>query len=394
MAKQRVILLCVGLATVAFVVGHYSGRLSSSITPASYQEFARALESRDWALRAHVISGFVMGLGPENLAPALATIEAHRRWLSQDELRLFMAAWARFDPQAAFARSLTWPDHTRSKGAAAAIYGWALYDPLVAREAAMAVNDSLLKALLLDRIVAAWAHSEDREGVTHYIAGLPDSPSRDRLTAILIREILADGHQAVIEWAEALPSAHQKGFATTAFRKAAGILAQDDHVFATEFVEKNFDAPWAEGAPAAVARRWVQSDPEAALDWARNLPEGAARDQAISTAFVQWEKSYPAAADHWLEQAGQSPELDSPRFALLRRRATTSPLDALALADRISNPVMKERGQVLALSQWFKSDREGAMRWLSTHSVSNEVRAQLRSGRKSRGKKASESAGG
>ena len=179
MARQRVILLCVGLTAIAFAAGQYSARLSSHITPTSYREFVQALESRDWALRAHVLSGFVVGLGPENLPPALAAIEAHRRWLSQDELRLFMGAWARFDPAAAFERGLSWPDHTRSKGAAAAIYGWALHDPEGAREAAMAVTDSSLKALLLDRIVAAWAHGEDREGVTRYIAGLPDSPSRD-----------------------------------------------------------------------------------------------------------------------------------------------------------------------------------------------------------------------
>ncbi len=72
MAKQRVILLCVGLAAVAFAAGHYSARLSPSIAPASYRDFVRALESRDWALRAHVMSGFVVGLGPENLAPAVA----------------------------------------------------------------------------------------------------------------------------------------------------------------------------------------------------------------------------------------------------------------------------------------------------------------------------------
>lgn len=394
MAKQRVILLCVGLTAIAFAAGQYSARLSSRITPTSYQEFVHALESRDWALRAHVLSGFVVGLGPENLLPALTAIEAHRRWLSQDELRLFMAAWARFDPQAAFARSLTWPDHTRSKGAAAAIYGWALYDPEGAREAAMAVTDSSLKALLLDRIVAAWARGEDREGVTRYIAGQPDSPSRDRLTAILVREILADGHRAVIEWAEAIPSAYETDLAPTAFRKAAGILAQDNHAIAREFAEKNFNAPWAQDAPAAVARRWAQSDPAAALDWARNLSAGRARDQAISAAFVQWEKTRPAAAEHWLAQAGQSPELDSPRFDLLRRRATTSPADALAMADRISKRVMKERGQVLALSQWFKSDREAAARWLSENAVSDEVLAQVRPERKARRKKLPEPAGG
>ena len=384
MPRRRVILLCIGLTAIAFAAGQYSARLSPRIAPTSYREFVQALESRDWALRAHTMSGFVVGLGPENLGPALTAIEAHRRWLSQDELRLFMGAWASFDPQAAFERGLSWPDHTRAKGAAAAIYGWAIHDPEAAREAALAITDSSLKALLLDRIVAAWAHGEDREGVTRYIASLPDSPSRDRLTAILIREILADGHGAVIEWAEALPSAQEPDLARTAFRKAAGILAQDNHVVARQFAEENIDAPWAQGAPAAVARRWAQNDPTAALEWARSLPEGRARDQAISTAFTRWEKSQPAAAENWLAQADQSPELDAPRFALLRRRVATSPMDALAMADGISDPILKERGQALALGQWFKSDRAAAARWLSENPVSDQVRAQVRAGGKSR----------
>ena len=250
-----------------------------------------------------------------------------------------------------------------------------------AREAALAVDDSSLKALLLVRIVAAWAHGEDREGVTRYIASLPDSPSRDRLTAILIREILADGHGAVIEWAESIPAADDGDMASTAFQKAAGILAQDDHVVASKFAEDHLAKPWGQNAPAAVARHWAQKDPAATLEWARSLPEGGARDQAIHTAFARWEKIQPAAAEQWLAQAPPSPELDGPRFALLRRRLATSPTDALALASGISDPVMRERGQVLVLGQWFRSDRQAATRWLRESDVSEQVRAQFRQGR-------------
>lgn len=380
--RQRTLLLSIGLVAVAFASGQYTGRLASRAESVSTEQFAQALESRDWVYRAHTISGYVDGLEPENLPAALAAVEARRRWLSQDELRLFMGAWASFDPEAAFARSLTWPDHTRNKGAAAAIYGWALRDPQAAHRAAMTVNDSNLKALLLDRLVAAWAHGEDREGATLYIAGLPNEPSRSRLTSILVREILADGHGAVMAWAEAIPEEDETAFRSTAFRKAAGILAQDDHAAAVEFVERNRDAPGVEGAFAAVARRWVSSDPEAALGWTRRLPAGAGRDRAVQIGFAHWQKKNPTAAERWLLAAQESPELDPARFIVVRELAATAPLEALGLAQAIHDPATKERGLIAVLTQWLQIDPAAASSWLAENSISDAARKAVQSRRK------------
>ncbi len=388
MTQRRTLLLSLGLVAVAFATGQYTGRLASRAESVSIEQFAQALKSRDWVYRAHTISGYVSGLKPENLPAALAAVEARRRWLSQDELRLFMGAWAGFDPEAAFARSLTWPDHTRNKGAAAVIYGWALHDPKAAHRAVMTVNDSNLKALLLDRLVAAWAHSEDREGATLYIAGLPNEPSRNRLTSILVREILADGHGAVMTWAEGISEEGETAFRSTAFEKAAGILAQDNHAAAVEFVERNRDAPGAEGTFAAVARHWVSTDPEAALGWTRRLPPGAGRDRAVQIGFAHWQKKNPTAAERWLLAAEESPELDPARFVVVRQLAATAPLEALGLSQTIQDPAIKERSLIAVLTQWLQVDRKAASSWLAENSISDATREAVQAHRKPRRRRA------
>ncbi len=378
MIRSRLIALGIGLAAVAFAGGHYVGGGFSASDRISTEEFRRALSSRDWIWRARIVSGYVDALGPENLPEALEVIEDRRRWLSQDELRLIMIAWARFDAPAAFARTLTWPDHTRNKGAAAVIYGWALNDPIAAREALLSVGDSTLRALLIDRMVAAWAHGGDWGGVTRYISDLPDDPSRQRLLGVLIREILSDGHASVMEWVEGIPAEAPEGFKATAFERAAGILGQDDHEMAIAFVERNRHHPWAAGGPAAVARRWANKDPISALDWVEQLPAGVGRDRAIEIAFRQWQKSSPIAAEEWLASAEAGRPLDPARVLVVRQLATTSPAAALEFAEEISDLKLREESVVVALIHWLRGDREAASKWLEEHPLSDSVRKKIR----------------
>ncbi|MDG2335006.1 MAG: hypothetical protein P8Q97_12330 [Myxococcota bacterium] len=377
MKRQGYMLLCLALIAIIFMAGRHSGRLLSDGHQVTSEQFQHALQSRDWAYRARVIGGFVVELDPQNLPEALAAVEDRKRWLSQDELRLFMGAWASFDPSGAFERSLTWPDHTRNKGAAAAIYGWALHDPAQAHKAAMTVSDTSLQALLLDRIVAAWAHRENREGLTLYIANLPEGPVRERLTRILIREILSEGHLAVMEWAVGIPAEYDPVFKSVAFAKVAGILAQDDHRAAAEFVERNRGASWSAGGYSAVARRWANKDPEAALAWARSLSEDTVRDQAVRTAFIQWQKSNPTLAEKWLFSAEPGPELDPARFVIARKMAATSPRRAVELAREISDPALKRESLATALSHWLQIDPPSANRWLAENPVAEATRRHL-----------------
>ena len=377
MKREGTILLCAALVALAFVGGRYSARISARGEAVSEAEFQAALASRDWAYRARVLGHYADQLGPENLPEALAAVEARKRWLSQDELRLFMSAWAGFDPNGAFERSLTWPDHTRNKGAAAAIYGWALNDPEAAHQAALSVEDSSLKALLLDRIVAAWSHSGDRESLTLYLAELPDNPARDRLISILVREIFGDGREAVVAWAEALAPEKNPDFRSLALTKAAGILAQDDPVYAAAFAQRNGDSASGQPALAAVARRWASSQPEQATDWAQSLPEGPGRTAALQGAFSQWQKKNPSLAEQWLFATEIGAELDPARFRIARRLTATAPRRALEVVYEMEDPDLRQKALVVTLRQWLLSDARAAHIWLSENPVDETTLAQI-----------------
>ncbi|MDE0884346.1 MAG: hypothetical protein OSB70_02305 [Myxococcota bacterium] len=382
MKREGKVLLCVALVAVAFMGGRYSAHISSVGDAVSEAEFREALASPDWAYRARTIGHYVTQLGPENLPEALAAVEARRRWLSQDELRLFMSAWAAFDPAGAFERSLTWPDHTRNKGAAAATYGWALYNPKAAHSAAMGVDDSSLRALLLDRIVAAWSHDGDRESLTLYLADLPDNPARDRLTSILIREIFGGGREAVVAWVEALPPAADSNFKSLAFTKAAGILAQDDPAYAAAFAQRNGDSTSRPPALAAVARRWASENPEDAAEWAQSLPEGTGRTAAIQSTFARWQKKNPTVAEQWLFAAEIGRELDPARFRVARRLTATSPFRALQFVQKIDDPSLRQKALVVTLRQWLQVDVQAANGWLSENPVDESTLAQVREKRR------------
>lgn len=361
------------LLGIGFFLGHYTAELSPKETVPPVAEFREAFQGGDWIERSLVLSAYAKNLNPDNLSPALEVIESRRRWLSQDELRIFMSAWSRFDPQGAFEKALSWPDHTRNKGAAAAIYGWALVDPEGAQRAIQTVSDSMLAALLLDRMVAAWAHGNDREGVTAYIGSLPDGPVRDRLTNVLIREILAEGDGAVADWAQNLPEQTDNDFKSTAFEKASGVLAQNDYSSAVALVEKNLDAEWAQGGLAAVARRWVAKDSKAAMEWVRNLPEVPGRNRAMQVGFVEWQKKSPVAAENWLASMDQVPAVDPAIAIVVRQLAVTSPPEAIELLETMADPSLRREALIFSLVQWRSMNADEADGWISRNPLSEDV---------------------
>ena len=377
MLKLRQAVLVTLLVVIGFIGGQYTAHLGMTSEGVSLEALREAIDSGDWITRSQVMSSYFAHLGPENLAEALEVIEARRRWLSQDELRLFMVAWARFDAPGAFSRALTWPDHTRNKGAAAAIYGWTLQDPVAVQRALEGVGDSTLKSLLVDRMVAAWAHGEDRKGITVYISQLPNQPSRDRLTHVLIREILAEGPEAVMAWAEAIPEDAPLGFKALAFEKAAGVLSQADSGIAVQFVERNLDSPMVQGAYAPVARQWVKKDSTSAMEWASGLPAGKGRDRAVRIAFREWQEASPIAAERWLVSADGGRALDPARLVFARQWAATSPLEAAEFSQEITDPVLREESLVSTLIYWLEVDREAASTWLAESTLPNEARKRI-----------------
>ena len=366
------------LLLAALAAGIGLGRYAFPARPdeASIVALRQALRGQDWPRRARVLSRYLENLDAEKLPEALEVIESRRRWLSQDELRLVMIAWARFDPAGAFARTLSWPDHAKKKGAAAAIYAWALRDPKAAYDALMGQTDIALQELLKERWMAAWSHGADKAGASRYIAALPPGARRDRFTTVLARDFMALGPDALMSWVEGLPADARGRFKANAFEKAAGVLAQDAPEVAAAWVEGDFGLPWANLGAAAVARRWAERDPTAALAWLEGLPAGARRDRAVNVGFRQWHQRSPIAAEAWLKAEDGVAALDPARELVVRRKAATSPSAAIALASSIRQAASRERAIVGAVRIWLQSDPAAAQAWLDASPLSAAAKQQ------------------
>ena len=142
-----------------------------------------------------------------------------------------------------------------------------------------------------------------------------------------------------------------------------------------------------------MARRWANKDPEAAIAWARNLPEDSDRNRVVRTAFVQWQKQNPSLAERWLDDAEKSPELEAARFVVARRLAATSPPDALEGVRRITDPQLKQTGLITVLGQWIQMDPEAAGAWIARNPLPDNVRKQVQGKRKARSGRPTSEAG-
>jgi hypothetical protein len=375
MQASRAVLIVAALAAAAGL-GRLSAPDPGREDPATLASFRQALEERDWLSRTHRMSAFLERLGPDELPEALEALERRRPWLGQDEVRLFMLAWARFDAAAAFERGLGWPGRSRRTAAGAAIYAWAFHDPEAALRALDGVEDAQLRDFLRTRLVAGWARSGDEEGANRYVASLPEGAQRDSFAGMLARELNEQGAEAVMRWAEGVPEV-VPSYKATVFRKACAAIASTDPGAAVRWAAAHAGRSYAVGSTAIIAGRWANLDPQAALEWLLTQPGGAERDKAISDAFGVWSSLSSAEAESWLRSATPAAALDPAVRVAVRRANPGSPEGAVEWAKRIGDAKLREEVIVAVGRAWLRREPAAAGSWLGRSGLPEPVRAAI-----------------
>jgi hypothetical protein len=206
---------------------------------------------------------------------------------------------------------------------------------------------------------------------------MPASNKRDRFTSVLAREILADGPDALIAWADALAETTRAGYKKSAFAKAAGLLAQESPERAARWVEANLGKPWAFEAQSTVGQRWAEQDPMSAFNWVRALPPSLGRDRAVALTFREWHQMNPVQAENWLAEAPRERSLDPARALLIRRTVTTSPASTLEVLELITDPTIREECVVQIGWNWRRTDLPAAEAWLEQLELSDESKGAI-----------------
>jgi len=357
--------------------GTEAGRESESESDlSSMASFRASLEQPDALERSYRFHGFLQTLSPDEVAEASEVIESRSPWLVQDELLNFMLAWTDFDAPAAFEWALSRSGSFRKEASAAALEAWAFHDPVAARQALESVDPRVLPIPLGEFLVAGWLKGGHHDGVFEYIMGQRPGTGRQRYTNLLTIELMRDGADAVVRWAEAIPDDAPGSYKTMAFQKAANILASVDPVRASRWIETHLGRDYAAAAPRMIGRRWLEIDPPAAMAWLASLPREDENDRALQTTLRIWLAKEPEAAESWVRAASEARGGRSAIDVMIARHAGDPPT-AIGWAQQIADPADKARTMVRLGRAWCRREGEACRRWIEASELSPQMQSAI-----------------
>jgi len=135
-----------------------------------------------------------------------------------------------------------------------------------------------------------WLAHDANAAVTALLAS---PPGWERMAHDCLPEIARRAPARVAEITSRLPE--PESYWSTNVRDAFAILAQGG-VSAARSVAEKVTGPNRAQALSGIAQVWAKSDPGAALDWAKGLPEGLDRDEVIRSAIIGRASVDPVAA--------------------------------------------------------------------------------------------------
>jgi hypothetical protein len=348
----------------------------------SANSFRKALDETDPIMRSLRLSAFLRELGPEDLPEVLETLDAKAVvGVSEEELKLLMLAWTRFDAPGAF----DWASRQQRAGwptlaPTAAMFAWGLRDPAAARVALDELEEGEFKRRLEESLVSGWIRSDDKRGVSDYLMSLPTSDRRQLWTNWLMKELLEDGVEAVIAWADAIPEEAPGRFKQVAFRTAANAVASADAQRAASWYDANRERDYvsASGALRVIARRWgAYHDPQALLEWLLGLPPSRQRETAMKSGIAAWLNRAPVEAQTWLRAAPRTPALDPALEHVAQTQIATSPSEAAEWVVRIQDDERRRALLMRVGARWGRRDSAGMEAWVAESKLSEEDRALM-----------------
>jgi hypothetical protein len=196
---------------------------------------------------------------------------------------------------------------------------------------------------------------------------------------LLTTMIRSQGTEATERFVESIPSELQSelySLRVELMSRMTVALMHEDIDLAIQWTEKHGEGKQGIGLLVHLAHYWGAEDGPAALDWAIGLPERERKPRIIKQAWIGFLRAEPDEATAWI-QAREPDEATKGIYAeYLRHFARTEPELALELAQRATDPEIRDRMLVATGRGWMRSDPESAAAWLA--GVSPDLQAQIR----------------
>lgn len=382
-AAACILALAVGIAIGYAVAPDTGARKSAPVSVAA------ALEEQDLLVRSGMLATALEVLEPGNLDDALAALSAERVGVTDQELRVFMLAWARFDAAGAFEWAAAQGSGWSRRLQEAAAYAWGFTDP----QAALGVLETMpteqrrgrARSPWMSALMDGWRVSGDLPGITAQLISMPPSRQRETLTTAVLAQIKKQGLDPVIAWVEAIPLDAAGGYKRLAFNRAAGVVAHADADRAARWYLAHQGQPYTEKSLPVIARRWIDHhDPPALFPWLAQLPAPAGQEVdleqslAISQGMKWWLRRDPDAAQAWINGLEPVPVVYDPALGSLAQfYLKKDPNLAAHWALQVRDEKLRTELLVRAMRRWTQKDPEAAAEWLAAADISPEARERI-----------------
>lgn len=355
-----------------------------AIEQGSIQE---VLKERDAFTRVRRLATLLPSLGPEGVPDARRALRAARAGISASEFELLVRYWATHEPAEAAHWALYEVKPSMRRGAIEpSVEVWAELDPTGAVAsvtwAAQGADREVAQATQL-ALVRGW-FQRDREALQEYIRGLGTSIERQRsLFGFALAMARQDSSQAVMDWAEAVPT-DDPGYKRSVIQQVTAALGLFDPTSAERWCERQCDGPDGAGIRTTLTRLRLNGgeDPTDVIGWLLEAPEGESRTHALNVAWNHWASEDRKAAFAWYE-ASLAREPDAPWHKDLygiyaRYLAFDRPAEALEWAGRVEHPEARTELRVRIARKWLQEDPEAAEVWLEQSDLTEAARARAR----------------
>jgi hypothetical protein len=307
------------------------GKVWAATDPAGALAFAAS--SRGLA-GIHLAQSAMSAWAEKDLDSAIAHVEAQSETLTKAKLGLpLIETWARSDPRGA----LAWANENlkgeaRAAAAASVVKTMAAQDIQAAAQFIGGLDPGGAKDRAIGQLVELWVGSDSYDSnngarataALTWMTSLPEAEARQQAAQAAWR-LMHYAPEATIEF---LKSPQGSAAPQALFDLAANHLARRNPESAMAWAA-GLAPEVRDGAQRAALDEWINSRPEAAMDWVRRMPEGEDRASTIASVTTSLSYNSHETARRWLESL---PPVDRPAALNgLRNNAALSDADRTAL---------------------------------------------------------------
>ncbi|MAG34368.1 MAG: hypothetical protein CL908_26125 [Deltaproteobacteria bacterium] len=319
-------------------------------------------------------------LGSDDSTVLASVVRDPYSFLGPTEMLLLVDRWASLDPEAATQWAAAGAD-VSYRGAATQLAArqWALVDPTAVVDRYGVANDDVSKGL-----IPGWFAS-GQPGLEEFVLGLGAGEEGQRAISLYLREsVRSRPAPELMRWAESVDTSRPVKLAI--YRQLGSELAMVDPEAAVAWCDRHCAGPYGRAIRTLVAKRWVETDPHAVMDWIAEMDlsdgEERAREarQAARAAFRAWIRKDKQAALEWSRSIPE-PELEAawaePIITMhIAVVSWNDPGEALAWAERVRDPGERELSYITIARRWRSIDPQAAEGWLETSPLNEEARAK------------------